>query len=60
MAKDALSKGMKVSDLAGVIHIYPTLAQINRRVAEMHLKAKLTPNAKRWMQRLFGLRGEKS
>lgn len=56
----ALSKGMKVSDLAGVIHIYPTLAQINRRVAEMHLKAKLTPGARRWVQRLFGLRGSQS
>ncbi|CAG0983100.1 dihydrolipoamide dehydrogenase [Myxococcaceae bacterium] len=55
----ALSKGMGVSDLAGVIHIYPTLAQINRRVAEMHLKAKLTPAARRWMQRLFGLRGSR-
>jgi pyruvate/2-oxoglutarate dehydrogenase complex dihydrolipoamide dehydrogenase (E3) component len=53
----ALSKGMKVSDLAGVIHIYPTLAQINRRVAELHLKNKLTPGLRRWIQRLFGLRG---
>jgi pyruvate/2-oxoglutarate dehydrogenase complex dihydrolipoamide dehydrogenase (E3) component len=56
----ALSKGMKVSDLASVIHIYPTLAQINRRVAELHLKTKLTPNTRRWIQRLFGLRGGKS
>jgi pyruvate/2-oxoglutarate dehydrogenase complex dihydrolipoamide dehydrogenase (E3) component len=55
----ALSKHMKASDLAAAIHIYPTLAQINRRVAELHLKAKLTPNARRWMQRLFGLRGER-
>lgn len=54
----ALAKNMKVGDLAGVIHIYPTLAQINRRVAEQQLKAKLTPAAKRWMQRLFGLRGD--
>ncbi|HLF95668.1 MAG TPA: FAD-dependent oxidoreductase [Methylococcaceae bacterium] len=53
----ALSKGMTVSDLAGVIHIYPTLAQINRRVAELHLKTQLTPGRRRWIQRLFGLRG---
>lgn len=53
----ALAKGMKVADLASTIHIYPTLAQINRRVAELHLKTKLTPAARRWMQRLFGLRG---
>ncbi|TAN52304.1 MAG: FAD-binding protein [Methylococcaceae bacterium] len=54
----ALTKGMTVSDLAGVIHIYPTLAQINRRVAELHLRTKLTPGVKRWIQRLFGLRGD--
>ncbi len=54
----ALAKGMKASDLAGVIHIYPTLAEINRRVAEQHLKAALTPVRRRWMKRLFGLRGE--
>jgi pyruvate/2-oxoglutarate dehydrogenase complex dihydrolipoamide dehydrogenase (E3) component len=53
----ALSKGMKVSDVADVIHIYPTLAQINRRVAELHRKNKLTPGLRRWMQLLFGLRG---
>lgn len=53
----ALSKGMGVADLAGVIHIYPTLAQINRRVAELHLKTQLTPGRRRWIQRLFGLRG---
>lgn len=54
----ALSKGMAAADLAGAIHIYPTLAQINRRVAELHLKTKLTPGLRRWMRRLFGLRGE--
>jgi pyruvate/2-oxoglutarate dehydrogenase complex dihydrolipoamide dehydrogenase (E3) component len=53
----ALTKGMKASDLAGVIHIYPTLAEINRRVAEERLKEALTPTRKRWMKRLFRLRG---
>lgn len=52
----AIAKGMKASDLAGVIHIYPTFAEINRRVAEQELKAKLTPARKRWLKRLFGLR----
>lgn len=53
----ALARKLKVADLANVIHIYPTLAQINRRVANEQLKSKLTPGARRWMQRLFGLRG---
>jgi pyruvate/2-oxoglutarate dehydrogenase complex dihydrolipoamide dehydrogenase (E3) component len=53
----ALSKGMHASDLTGVIHAYPTLAQINRRVADQRLKEGLTPSSKRWIQRIFGLRG---
>ncbi len=53
----ALSKSMKVGDLANVIHIYPTLAQINRRVANQQLKSRLTPTSRRWMKLLFGLRG---
>ena len=54
----AIAKGMKASDLSSVIHIYPTLAQINRRVADARMKEGLTPNAKKWIQRIFGLRGE--
>lgn len=54
----ALANGMQASDLAGAIHIYPTLAQINRRVAELHLKTQLTAGRRRWLQRLFGLRGD--
>ncbi len=53
----AIAKRMKASDLSGVIHIYPTLAQINRRVADQRLKEGLTPIRKKWIQRLFGLRG---
>ncbi len=53
----ALAKGMKAKDLSGVIHIYPTLAQINRRVADQRLKAGLTPGAKQWIKRIFRLRG---
>jgi len=43
--------------LSDTIHIYPTLAQINRRVADERLKAALTPARKRWLKRLFSLRG---
>jgi pyruvate/2-oxoglutarate dehydrogenase complex dihydrolipoamide dehydrogenase (E3) component len=53
----ALSQRLSLSDISGVIHIYPTLAQVNRRVADQALKERLTPGAKKWMQRLFGLRG---
>ena len=53
----ALAKGMNAKELTGVIHAYPTLAQINRRVADQRLKEGLTPSARTWIQRLFGLRG---
>jgi pyruvate/2-oxoglutarate dehydrogenase complex dihydrolipoamide dehydrogenase (E3) component len=54
----ALSQGLNVSALSNTIHIYPTLAQINRRVADQRMKESLTPNRKRWIKRLFRLRGE--
>ena len=53
----AIAKGMKAADLSSVIHIYPSLAQINRRVADVRLKEGLTPTAKRWIRRIFRLRG---
>lgn len=53
----AIEKGMKASDLSSAVHAYPTLAQINRRVADRQRNARLTPGARKWMQRLFRLRG---
>lgn len=52
----AMTKGMKANDLSNTIHIYPTLAQINRRVADQRLKEMLTPGRKRWLRRIFGWR----
>ncbi|MFW5447970.1 MAG: dihydrolipoyl dehydrogenase family protein, partial [Methylophagaceae bacterium] len=56
----AISQGLNISALSNTIHIYPTLAQINRRVADQRMKESLTPNRKKWIKRLFGLRGEQS
>ena len=53
----AVAKGMNAKDLTGIIHAYPTLAQINRRVADQRLKEGLTPTAKTWIRRLFRLQG---
>jgi pyruvate/2-oxoglutarate dehydrogenase complex dihydrolipoamide dehydrogenase (E3) component len=53
----AIGNGMKAGDLSAPIHTYPTLAQINRRVADMRLKEGLTPRAKTWVKRIFRLRG---
>jgi pyruvate/2-oxoglutarate dehydrogenase complex dihydrolipoamide dehydrogenase (E3) component len=53
----AVAKGMNAKEMTAIIHAYPTLAQINRRVADQRMKEGLTPGAKLWIQRLFGLRG---
>lgn len=53
----AISKGMKAGDLSNTIHIYPTLAQINRRVADQRLKEALTPKRKQWLKWIFDWRG---
>ncbi len=53
----AIAKRMTTNDLSGIIHIYPTLAQINRRVADQRRKESLTPTAKKWIMRIAGLRG---
>lgn len=56
----ALSKGLRASDISAAIHVYPTLAQINRRVADQRLREGLTPASKRWIQRIFRLRGTRA
>lgn len=53
----AVARGMTAADLSQVIHIYPTLAQINRKVADERLKQNLTPARKKWIKRLLRLRG---
>jgi pyruvate/2-oxoglutarate dehydrogenase complex dihydrolipoamide dehydrogenase (E3) component len=53
----ALTKGMAAKDISGVIHTYPTLASISRRVADQRMKEGLTPTAKTWIKRIFGLQG---
>lgn len=53
----AVNKGMNLKELSGIIHIYPTFAEINKRVADQRLKEGLTPSSKAWIQRIFGLHG---
>ncbi|MFQ5469262.1 MAG: dihydrolipoyl dehydrogenase family protein [Gammaproteobacteria bacterium] len=53
----ALAMKMKASDLSGVIHIYPTLAQINHRISDERMKKNLTPLTRKWIKRIFRLRG---
>jgi len=53
----AIGMGLRAKDISGVIHTYPTLASISRRVADQRLKEGLTPTAKAWIKRIFDLHG---
>jgi pyruvate/2-oxoglutarate dehydrogenase complex dihydrolipoamide dehydrogenase (E3) component len=53
----ALARKLSAKHLSSVIHIYPTLAQVTRRVADQRMKEGLTPTAKLWIKRIFRLRG---
>jgi len=52
-----MNRGLKVGDLSGTIHAYPTFAMLTRRAADQRRKDGLTPSSKRWIRRLFRLRG---
>jgi len=53
----ALKQGLTLSAISNTIHIYPTLSQINRRVADQHLKSSLTPSTQKLLKWLFRLQG---
>ncbi|MGH8398106.1 MAG: dihydrolipoyl dehydrogenase family protein [Gammaproteobacteria bacterium] len=52
-----MSRRMKAKDISACIHLYPALAQINRFVVDERMKSRLTPTVRRWLQRIFRLRG---
>lgn len=55
-----LNSGVKLSTLAGAIHPYPTLGEINKRVAGSYLAPKIfSPKVQKALRLLFSLRGIK-
>lgn len=54
----AVRKKMHVKEVVDTVHVYPTLAQVNKRAAGRFYAERLfTPAFRKKMQRLFGLRG---
>ncbi len=53
----AMSNNLKVSALSGIIHIYPTLAEVNSKAALLLTKQKYAKNRRlqRLLARFFGL-----
>ncbi|MGH8413107.1 MAG: dihydrolipoyl dehydrogenase family protein [Gammaproteobacteria bacterium] len=56
----AMARRMRAKDISACIHLYPALAQLNRFVADERMKIRLTPTARRWLQRIFRLRGARA
>ena len=53
-----LNSGMKLSSLAGTIHPYPTLTEINKRVAGSYISPKIfSPTVKKALKFFFKLQG---
>ncbi len=54
----AVRKRLHVREVVDTIHVYPTLAQVNKRAAGQFYAQKLfTPNFRKKMKRIFGLKG---
>jgi len=52
----ALQTGVGLQRLGGVIHSYPTQAEAIRRLGDQWNRTRLTPRARRWLQRWLALR----
>jgi len=55
----ARNKGLSLGDIAAMVHVYPTLADICRLAATPYLdRTYFSPGIKNWLKRLFGYRGK--
>ena len=54
----AMRNGVRLGKVSSTIHPYPTYVLGNRRAADLYMMTKLTPTMVRWVQRIFGLRGD--
>jgi pyruvate/2-oxoglutarate dehydrogenase complex dihydrolipoamide dehydrogenase (E3) component len=52
----AMNQGLKLGDLSGVIHPYPTEAEIIKRLGDSSMKSRLKPWMKRLLSRFFAMR----
>jgi len=52
----AMTKRLKVGDLSGVIHPYPTQAEALKRAADLQLRSRLSPRIRRIFEKYFAFR----
>lgn len=51
----AMKHGIRVGKLSELVHPYPTMSEGVRRAADAYARSKLTPRARRWLDRWFAL-----
>ncbi|MBI2337144.1 MAG: mercuric reductase [Deltaproteobacteria bacterium] len=49
----AMHQKIGLKKLAAMIHIYPTLAEVSKRIADTYQRTRLTANSKKWLKRYF-------
>lgn len=49
----AMHQGIGLKEVSAMIHVYPTLAEVSKRVADVYQRTRLTGGAKRWLGRYF-------
>lgn len=54
----AMRNGVRLDKVASTIHPYPAYVLGNRNAADLYVRAKLTPTMVRFLQWIFGLRGD--
>ena len=51
----AMTAGLGLGAISGVIHPYPTQAEAIRKTADLYRRSRLTPRLRRWLERWFAL-----
>lgn len=49
----AMHQRIGLKKIASMIHIYPTLAEISKRIADAYQRTRLTPRFKLWLEKYF-------
>ena len=49
----AMHQKIGLKKVASMIHIYPTLAEVSKRIADTYQRARLTDGTKKWLKRYF-------
>lgn len=52
----AMHQKIGLKKIASMIHVYPTFAEVSKRIADTHQRSRLTGSAKKWLKRYLGWR----